>query len=76
MNNWMWDHYENTVPMSTYLVAFVLSDFEFKETAPLQNDVTFRVWARQEVIDQVTHFRLNLCTICICNFKKYCYRFN
>jgi len=23
---WEWDHYNETVPMSTYLVAFVISD--------------------------------------------------
>ncbi|KAF2900752.1 hypothetical protein ILUMI_05436 [Ignelater luminosus] len=53
MDNWMWDHYEKTVPMSTYLLAFVVSDFEFKMADPLKNNVTFRIWARKEVIDQV-----------------------
>jgi aminopeptidase N len=23
---WEWDHYNETVPMSTYLVAFIISD--------------------------------------------------
>jgi hypothetical protein len=26
MPGWEWDHYKETVPMSTYLVAFIISD--------------------------------------------------
>ena len=29
-DDYVWDHYEESVPMSTYLVAFVVSKFEFK----------------------------------------------
>ena len=25
---WVWDHFNQSLPMSTYLVAFVVSDFE------------------------------------------------
>ncbi|KAF2900753.1 hypothetical protein ILUMI_05437 [Ignelater luminosus] len=51
MDNWMWDHYEDTAAMSTYLLAFVVSDFEYKTT--LIKDLMFRLWARKDLIDQV-----------------------
>ena len=42
--------------MSTYLVAFVVSDFEFimaeKET---QDETQFRVWARKDALDQAQY---------------------
>lgn len=46
MKDYIWDVYEESIPMSTYLLAFVVSDFEF-----LQND-NFRVWARHEASPQ------------------------
>ncbi|XP_066591926.1 aminopeptidase N [Prorops nasuta] len=45
---YLWDNYETSVPMSTYLVAFIVSDFEM-----LQSEAkNFRVWARKEAIEQ------------------------
>ncbi|XP_043289822.1 uncharacterized protein [Venturia canescens] len=44
--NRMWDSYEQSVPMSSYLVAFVVSDFEL-----LTNDAAnFTIWARPEAV--------------------------
>ena len=54
-NEYVWDHYEESVPMSTYLLAFVVSDFTFKLSAPTGNDVKFRVFARENAIDQVEY---------------------
>jgi aminopeptidase N len=54
-DDYVWDHYENSVPMSTYLVAFVVSDFDFKISEPSGNNVTFRVWSRRNAIDQVEY---------------------
>ncbi|KAF5289209.1 hypothetical protein FQR65_LT00096 [Abscondita terminalis] len=42
MENYEWDHYAESVPMSTYLVAFVVSDF-----VSLKNG-NFSVWVRKE----------------------------
>lgn len=39
--------------MSTYLVAFMVSEFDFRQSDPEPNNVVLRVWARQEAIDQV-----------------------
>lgn len=56
MENWVWDRYEVTVPMSTYLLAFIVSDFDFKVSPKSRtNDVLFRVWARKDAIDQVDY---------------------
>ncbi|XP_057659447.1 aminopeptidase N-like [Diorhabda carinulata] len=51
---WYWDHFDTSVPMSTYLVAYVVSDFEYKKGEPVEhNNVTFRIWARKDALDQV-----------------------
>ncbi|KAK6617705.1 hypothetical protein RUM44_005293 [Polyplax serrata] len=56
LQNWVWDQYEVTVPMSTYLLAFVVSDFSHKVSPKLSgNDVLFRVWARKDAINQVDY---------------------
>lgn len=39
--------------MSTYLVAFMISEFDFRQSEPEPNNVVVRVWARPEAIDQV-----------------------
>lgn len=39
--------------MSTYLVAYTINDFEFRE-APVDGDVVFRIWARRDAIEQVS----------------------
>lgn len=43
--------------MSTYLVAFVVSDFENRESNPELSKPTFRVWARKSAIDQAEYAR-------------------
>ncbi|KAK4302667.1 hypothetical protein Pmani_025262 [Petrolisthes manimaculis] len=53
---WVWDHYDTTVPMSTYLVAFVVSDFA-NLTTTANNKTLFRVWARESAIQQAEYAR-------------------
>nr|ATU82844.1 secreted Aminopeptidase-like protein [Pristhesancus plagipennis] len=50
---WIWNDFEVSVPMSTYLVAYLIGDFVYKEAPPKDNNVTFRIWSRREAIDQV-----------------------
>lgn len=52
---WYWDRFDVSVPMSTYLVAFVISDFEYKEGKPTEDhtNTTFRVWSRKDALEQV-----------------------
>ncbi|XP_059487783.1 aminopeptidase Ey-like [Neocloeon triangulifer] len=52
-DDWFRDEYTESVRMSTYLVAFVVSDFAYLESTP--GDTTFRVWARPDAIAQATY---------------------
>ncbi|XP_011870129.1 PREDICTED: uncharacterized protein LOC105563274 [Vollenhovia emeryi] len=61
----MWDIFEESIPMSTYLVAFVISEFDslpktpdemFKEKNQKEEDpVTFKVWSKPTTIDQAQY---------------------
>ncbi|XP_015519764.2 aminopeptidase N [Neodiprion lecontei] len=46
-----WDRYERSVPMSTYLVAFVVSDFATQRS----DDGKVGVWVRSEALDQADY---------------------
>ena len=41
--------------MSTYLVAFVVSQFKYETAPPTGNNVTFRIWAQDSAFDQITY---------------------
>ncbi|XP_071495550.1 aminopeptidase Ey-like [Diadema antillarum] len=49
---WVRSVFERTLPMSTYIVCYVVCDFEFEERTTAGN-VTFRVWARREALSSV-----------------------
>ena len=47
---YVWDEYESTPVMSTYLVCFAVTDFAFEEaggsSSPMQ-----RTWARRDAVE-------------------------
>ncbi|KAK8396295.1 hypothetical protein O3P69_005380 [Scylla paramamosain] len=46
---WVWDHFQTTLPMSTYLVAFLVSDFTSKSNGNVS------VWSREAVLGEAEH---------------------
>ncbi|CAD1472151.1 unnamed protein product, partial [Heterotrigona itama] len=52
-----WDEFKHSIPMSTYLVAFIISDFNY--TNDYENN--FKVWSKPNAVDQ-TKFALNIGT--------------
>ena len=54
--DYVWDHYKESVKMSTYLVAFVVSKFKFTETT-LSNNVRFKIWSQPDLVDQTAFAR-------------------
>ncbi|XP_058833105.1 aminopeptidase N [Topomyia yanbarensis] len=56
--DWVLDHFDTTVPMSTYLVAYSVNDFEYREASTkMDGDVVFKIWARRDAIDQTDYAR-------------------
>ena len=49
---YVWDKYEDSLRMSTYLLAFIVSDFVYRTAEPTDNGVEFRIWSRQSAEDQ------------------------
>ena len=54
-DEYVWDHYDTSVPMSTYLVAFVVSKFGYETSPPSGNGVEFRIWSRKDALDQIAY---------------------
>ena len=48
--NYVWDNYQKSLPMSTYLVAFTISDF-----VNLSSNGNFSVWARTDAISSAQY---------------------
>ncbi|CAL4093881.1 unnamed protein product, partial [Meganyctiphanes norvegica] len=66
---WYWDHFERTVPMSTYLVAFAISDFDHLNSTE-DSDTLFTVWARPSAIEQA-QYSLDIGPPMLTFFEKY-----
>ncbi len=72
LQDWEIDYFEKTVPMSTYLVAFVVSNFEsLKKYSPKYN-IEIEVSGRPEAIkDGDLNFSLELSTRVIDFYSDY-----
>jgi aminopeptidase N len=57
MLGYVWDSYESSLPMSTYLVAFLVSEFINVESDPSLSRVQFRIWARPSFRNQTEYAR-------------------
>ncbi|KAK3853242.1 hypothetical protein Pcinc_040203 [Petrolisthes cinctipes] len=66
---WVWDHYYTTVPMSTYLLAFVVSDFDYFNTT-IDDRIQFRVWARKDALEQ-TKYAMEIGPPILSHFEEY-----
>ena len=53
-SDYVWDQYQESVKMSTYLLAFVVSKFQFTEVMR-ENNVSFRIWSNPNSLDQTEY---------------------
>ncbi|XP_069957632.1 aminopeptidase N-like [Cherax quadricarinatus] len=66
---WLWDQFQVSVPMSTYLVAFVVSDFAHLNATDIDH-IQFRVWAREEALTQA-QYALRVGPALLTHFEDY-----
>ncbi|XP_033725116.1 aminopeptidase N-like isoform X1 [Pecten maximus] len=68
-NGWIADVFETTPAMSTYLLAFIVSDFQ-KTSNTTKNNVLYGTYARPEAINQ-TYYALKTGTEILTYFEDY-----
>ncbi|CAG9794645.1 unnamed protein product [Diatraea saccharalis] len=70
ISQFVWDEFDESVPMSTYLVAFVVSNFSHVESPADLSTTKFRIWARSDAIDQ-TSYAANIGPRVLTHFEKF-----
>ncbi|XP_071139480.1 aminopeptidase N-like isoform X4 [Mytilus edulis] len=68
-NGWIADNYAVTPKMSTYLLAFIICDFEYTVNTT-KNNVEYRAWARPEAVGQ-TPYSLDVGVKVLTYFEEY-----
>ncbi|KAL5019806.1 hypothetical protein ScPMuIL_002698 [Solemya velum] len=66
---WIKDEFDVTPIMSTYILAFVVADFEYKETI-FENGYQLRLWAQPDMINQ-TDLAMTIATECYKYFTDF-----
>ncbi|MPC99492.1 Aminopeptidase Q [Portunus trituberculatus] len=51
---WVWDRFQTTPPMSTYLLILVVMSLPHINVTAHRQDLPIRVWARQEALDRMS----------------------
>nr|CAD7393670.1 unnamed protein product [Timema cristinae] len=68
---WFWDRFEESKNMSTYLVAYIVCDFEYKSAMTEgKHPVEYRIWARPDAINQ-TDYALEVGPKILQYYEKY-----
>ncbi|VDN05394.1 unnamed protein product [Thelazia callipaeda] len=68
-SQWVCTYFEETLPMSSYLLAIAVTDFEHLE-AKTKRGIQFRIWSRREALNQ-TKYALELGVKSIEFFENY-----
>ncbi|KAK7063250.1 hypothetical protein SK128_000615 [Halocaridina rubra] len=55
-DGWVWDTFNTTLPMSTYIVGFLICDFGSVTSNEL-NHTVYKVWTRKDALNQATYAR-------------------
>nr|CAD7438190.1 unnamed protein product [Timema bartmani] len=68
---WFWDRFEESEKMSTYLVAYIVCDFEYKSAMTEgEHPVEYRIWARPDAVNQ-TDYALEVGPKILQYYEKY-----
>ena len=52
---YVWDLFETSLPVSTYLVGLMVSEFSYIESPSNPGNTLFRIWARPDAISQAEY---------------------
>ncbi|XP_053387798.1 aminopeptidase N-like [Mercenaria mercenaria] len=68
-DDWVADKFERTPKMSTYLLAFIICDFNYTQNTT-KSGITYRAWSRPEATDQ-TQYSLDVGVRILTFYEKY-----